>query len=203
MMIKSEECKAASQALMWHVRQTVGLLWPRTSNYTGPDTSYLHWYLSTSPQSPPCSICPRVLPQTHWDTKTQHRNAKVRSWNVDDYYLWVIKFGLILIFFLYHLIFPLTKNIYCFYLPKNKINKAIFKNPPLTTGRLVTNAGPQGTENDSHVVGRNDDREKGGFATAHGPQPQLQPLLGPLGTLWAEPQEGGEAKGAGLLLQAT
>lgn len=75
----------------------------------------------------------------------------------------MIKFGLILIFFfLYYLIFPLTKNIYCFYLPKNKINKAIFKNPPLTTGTLVTNAGPQGMENDSHVVGRNDDRKKGG-----------------------------------------
>ena len=100
----------------------------------------------------------------------------------------MIKFGLILIFiffFLYHLIFPLTKNIYCFYLPENKINKAIFKNPPPPPplgGGLLMQAHREWKMIlmwlEEMMTGR-----RGGFATAHGPQPQLQPLLGPLGTL--------------------
>lgn len=121
-----------------------------------------------APQALPCSVtlesCPN--PSEHkTPSEDERQTLKCR----DDDNLWVIRFGLFIFsFFSIPSNFSLTKNIYCLYILKHKINKAIFKNLPITE-RSVTNEGHPGMSKDSCVVGRNGRGRREGRCGHHKP----------------------------------
>lgn len=126
-VISYEKHRAAPQGLTRHMGQAVGFV---LTMHTGPVSQTLPWYLPCLFPVPPFLHLP-------WNPAPNPRGLKNLEQRWEDQTLkhrwWLSLSGKIwtdFYFFPFSIPsnFSLTKNIYCFYIPKTKINKAIFKN---------------------------------------------------------------------------